>query len=225
MTILSANNLKKYYSNSRNIIKAVDDVNIDIEKGEFVTIIGTSGSGKTTLLNLLSGLEIPTTGEVHIDGNSLNELKNDKLTIFRRKKIGFIFRSFNLIPILNVIENIILPVSLDNKDADEKYIKQIVQFLKIDDKLHEFPNTLSGGQQQRVAIARALSNKPAILVADEPTGNLDKNTRTEVISLLKKISNEFNQTIIMVTHDLQIAKSSDRIISIEDGKIVGDERL
>lgn len=220
--MLDVANLKKYYNGDQNIIKAVDKVDFVVEQKQFVCIIGKSGSGKSTLLNLLAGVEIPTEGEVNINGINIYKLGKDDLTKFRRRHIGFIFQNFNLLPMLNVMENIILPLSLDNKIPDAVYLKQMIKLLAIEDKVNEFPNTLSGGQQQRVAIARALVTKPTILFADEPTGNLDKKTGEEVISLLQSVAKQLGQTIVMVTHDLDIANKADRVITLEDGKIIGD---
>lgn len=223
--MLDVANLKKYYNGDQNIIKAVDKVDFVVEQKQFVCIIGKSGSGKSTLLNLLAGVEIPTEGEVNINGINIYKLGKDDLTKFRRRHIGFIFQNFNLLPMLNVMENIILPLSLDNKIPDAVYLKQMIKLLAIEDKVNEFPNTLSGGQQQRVAIARALVTKPTILFADEPTGNLDKKTGEEVISLLQSVAKQLGQTIVMVTHDLDIANKADRVITLEDGKIIGDRIL
>lgn len=223
--LLNTINLKKYYNSDNNVIKAVDTINLSLEHNEFISIIGKSGSGKTTLLNLLAGLEIPTEGSVFINGINLYKLKKDDLTEFRRKNLGFIFQSFNLISMLTVIENIILPLSLDNKKPDESYLKEIIRLLEIEEKLNEFPSKLSGGQQQRVAIARALVTKPAILFADEPTGNLDKKTGEEVLFLLKSVGKQLNQTIVLVTHDLSIAGEADRMITLEDGKIIEDKKV
>jgi len=219
MTILKANNLKKYYGTKPNIVKALDDVSISIEQGEFIAIIGTSGSGKSTLLNMLGGLDNPTSGEISIDNYKVNQLSAEELTIFRRKRIGFIFQNYNLIPILNVWENITFSIVLDGKKPDKKYIDKIIKMLGLENKLENLPNNLSGGQQQRVAIARALASKPAIVLADEPTGNLDSKTSDAVIALLKTTSKELNQTIVMITHNPEIAKLADRTIRIEDGRI------
>ncbi|WP_313133777.1 ABC transporter ATP-binding protein [Anaerocolumna sp.] len=223
--MLDVANLKKYYNGDQNVIKAVDKVDFAVGKKQFVCIIGKSGSGKSTLLNLLAGVELPTEGEVNINGINIYKLSKDDLTKFRRRHIGFIFQNFNLLPILNVMENIILPLSLDNKIPDAVYLKQMIELLAIEDKVNEFPGTLSGGQQQRVAIARALVTKPTILFADEPTGNLDKKTGEEVISLLQSVAKQLGQTIVMVTHDLDIANKADRVITLEDGKIIGDRIL
>ncbi|MBB5197139.1 putative ABC transport system ATP-binding protein [Anaerocolumna cellulosilytica] len=223
--MLEVVNLKKYYNGNQAVIKAVDKVDFVVEQKQFVCIIGKSGSGKSTLLNLLAGLEIPAEGEVNINGINIYKLSKDDLTKFRRRHIGFIFQNFNLLPMLNVMENIILPLSLDNKIPDEEYLKQMIELLAIEDKVDEFPSTLSGGQQQRVAIARALVIKPTILFADEPTGNLDKKTGEEVISLLQSVAKQLNQTIVMVTHDLDIANKADRVITLEDGKIIEDRIL
>ncbi len=219
MSILSTNHLTKQYGSEPNIVKALDDVSIYVEPGEFVAIIGTSGSGKSTLLNMLGGLDRPTSGSVRVDKFELGELKDEDLTVFRRKRIGFIFQNYNLVPILNVYENIVMPIELDGKKPDCDYIQEIVSLLGLEKKLYNMPNTISGGQQQRVAIARALASKPAIILADEPTGNLDSKTSDEVINLLKVTSRKFHQTIVMITHNPEIASQADRRIRIEDGKI------
>ncbi len=223
MIILQTEQLKKYYGSKETIVKALDDVNITIENGEFVSVVGTSGSGKSTLLHLLGGLDRPSFGKVLVDGKDIFALKDDELTIFRRRKIGFVFQSYNLIPVLTVYENIVLPIELDGNRVDEGYLKQIVEMLCLKEKLHSFPNQLSGGQQQRVAIARALATKPAIILADEPTGNLDTKTSLDVLSLLKTSSERFHQTVVMITHNEEIAQMADRTIRIEDGKIMGGE--
>lgn len=219
MSILSTTHLTKQYGKEPNIVKALDDVNISIEEGEFVAIIGTSGSGKSTLLNMLGGLDRPSLGSVKVDRFELGKLSDEDLTVFRRQRIGFIFQNYNLVPILNVYENIIMPIQLDGKKPDEKFIEEIVSLLGLQKKLYHMPNTLSGGQQQRVSIARALASKPAIILADEPTGNLDSKTSDEVIELLKVTSKKFHQTIVMITHNPEIARQADRCICIEDGKI------
>lgn len=219
MAILEASNLKKYYGKEPNEVRALDDVSLSIEKGEFVAIVGTSGSGKSTLLNMLGGLDRPDSGKVRIANYELGRLKDEDLTVFRRRKIGFVFQNYNLIPVLNAYENIVLPIRLDNKCPDDGYIRQIVKLLKLEEKMDNLPNNLSGGQQQRVAIARALAAKPAIILADEPTGNLDSSTSQEVIELLKVTGREFDQTIVMITHDPGIAEQADRTIRIEDGHI------
>jgi len=219
MSILQTTELKKYYGAKPNITRALDGVTLSIEKGEFVAIVGTSGSGKSTLLNMIGGLDVPTSGKVIVDGRELSTLK-DELTIFRRRKIGFIFQNYNLVPVLNVYENIVLPVELDGNKVDKKFMKEVVQMLGLEDKLNNMPNNLSGGQQQRVAIARALVSKPAIVLADEPTGNLDSKTSADVLGLLKTTSQKFHQTLVMITHNNEIAQLADRIIRIEDGKIV-----
>ncbi len=223
MIILQTEQLKKYYGSKETIVKALDDVNISIENGEFVSVVGTSGSGKSTLLHLLGGLDRPSFGKVLVDGKDIFALKDDELTIFRRRKIGFVFQSYNLIPILNAYENIVLPIELDGNQVDEEYLKQIIDMLGLSEKLQSFPNQLSGGQQQRVAIARALAAKPAIVLADEPTGNLDTKTSLDVLSLLKISSEKFHQTVVMITHNEEIAQMADRTIRIEDGKIIGGE--
>ena len=220
MSILQTTELKKYYGAKPNITRALDGVTLSIEKGEFVAIVGTSGSGKSTLLNMIGGLDVPTSGKVIVDGRELSTLKDEQLTIFRRRKIGFIFQNYNLVPVLNVYENIVLPVELDGNKVDKKFMKEVVQMLGLEDKLNNMPNNLSGGQQQRVAIARALVSKPAIVLADEPTGNLDSKTSADVLELLKTTSQKFHQTLVMITHNSEIAQLADRIIRIEDGKIV-----
>jgi putative ABC transport system ATP-binding protein len=220
MSILQATELKKYYGTEPNITRALDGVTLSIEKGEFVAIVGTSGSGKSTLLNMIGGLDVPTSGQVVVDGKELSKLKDEELTVFRRRKIGFIFQNYNLVPVLNVYENIVLPVELDGNKVDKKFMKEVVQMLGLEDKLNNMPNNLSGGQQQRVAIARALVSKPAIVLADEPTGNLDSKTSADVLELLKTTSQKFHQTLVMITHNSEIAQLADRIIRIEDGKIV-----
>ena len=219
MSILQTTELKKYYGAEPNITRALDGVTLSIEKGEFVAIVGTSGSGKSTLLNMIGGLDVPTSGQVVVDGKELSKLKDEELTVFRRRKIGFIFQNYNLVPVLNVFENIVLPVELDGNKVDKKFMKEVVQMLGLEDKLNNMPNNLSGGQQ-RVAIARALVSKPAIVLADEPTGNLDSKTSADVLGLLKTTSQKFHQTLVMITHNNEIAQLADRIIRIEDGKIV-----
>ena len=220
MSILQTTELKKYYGTKPNITKALDGVNLSVEQGEFVAIVGTSGSGKSTLLNMIGGLDVPTSGKVIVDGRDLSTLKDEQLTIFRRRKIGFIFQNYNLVPVLNVYENIVLPVELDGNKIDKKFMKEVVQILGLEDKLNNMPNNLSGGQQQRVAIARALVSKPAIILADEPTGNLDSKTSSDVLGLLKVTSQKFHQTLVMITHNNEIAQLADRIIRIEDGRIM-----
>ncbi len=218
MSILSTTHLTKQYGQEPNIVKALDNVSISIEQGEFVAIIGTSGSGKSTLLNMLGGLDRPTSGSVRVDKFELGKLKDEDLTVFRRQRIGFIFQNYNLVPILNVYENIVMPIQLDGKKPDQKFIKEIAALPGLEKKLLHMPNT-SGGQQQRAAIARALASKPAIILADEPTGNLDSKTSDEVIELLKVTSQKFHQTIVMITHNPEIAAQADRTIHIEDGRI------
>lgn len=220
MKILQASNLTKIYGSGENEVHALDGVNFSVEKGEFVAIVGTSGSGKSTLLHMLGGLDRPTGGSVEVDGNEIFSLKDEELTIFRRRKIGFVFQNYNLVPVLNVYENIVLPVQLDGKTLDASYIDSIIETLGLERKLENLPNNLSGGQQQRVAIARALASKPAIILADEPTGNLDSKTSQDVLGLLKVTSQKYGQTIVMITHNEEIAQLADRIIRIEDGKIV-----
>ncbi|MEF9960145.1 MAG: ABC transporter ATP-binding protein [Niameybacter sp.] len=221
MDILKTQALKKYYVHVDHQVRALEDVNVGIEEGEFVAIVGTSGSGKSTLLHMLGGLDRPTSGEVIVEGKAYSSLSEEELTIFRRRHIGFVFQNYNLVPVLNVEENITLPIELDGSVVDQAYVKKIVETLGIESKLQNMPNTLSGGQQQRVAIARALASKPAIILADEPTGNLDTKTSMEVIGLLKVTSKMFHQTIVMITHNEEIAQLADRIIRIEDGEIVG----
>ena len=219
MPILQTTDLKKYYGAKPNITKALDGVSLSVEHGEFVAIVGTSGSGKSTLLNMIGGLDVPTSGKVIVDGKDLSTLKDEQLTIFRRRKIGFIFQNYNLVPVLNVYENIALPVELDGDQVDKNYMQEVVRMLGLEDRLNNMPNNLSGGQQQRVAIARALVSKPAIVLADEPTGNLDSRTSSDVLGLLKVSSQKFHQTLVMITHNNEIAQLADRIIRIEDGKI------
>ena len=220
MSILQATDLKKYYGTEPNITKALDGVTLAIEQGEFVAIVGTSGSGKSTLLNMMGGLDIPTSGSIKVKGKELAELNDEQLTIFRRRNIGFIFQNYNLVPVLNVYENIVLPVELDGDTVDKKFMDEVVRLLALGDKLNSMPGNLSGGQHQRVAIARALITKPAIVLADEPTGNLDSRTSSDVLGLLKVTSNHFRQTLVMITHNNEIAQLADRIVRIEDGKIV-----
>jgi len=220
MSILTAKNIIKTYSEETNSINALDDVSIQIKEGEFVAIVGTSGSGKSTLLNMIGGLDRATSGQVIIKNKEIFNMTDEELTIFRRRNIGFIFQNYNLVPILNVFENIILPIELDGMKLDKEYIDSIINSLGLSQKLNNMPSTLSGGQQQRVAIARALATKPAIILADEPTGNLDSKTSMDVISLLKMTNKKFNQTIIMITHNEEIAQIADRTIRIEDGKVV-----
>lgn len=220
MEILKTNGLTKYYGMEPNVVRALDGVDFSVEKGEFVTIIGKSGSGKSTLLNMLGGLDVPTSGIVVVDNNNLTDMTSEELTIFRRKNIGFVFQNYNLIPILNVYENIVFPVELDGGTVDEEFMKEIICMLDLNNKLNSMPNNLSGGQQQRVAIARALITKPAIILADEPTGNLDSKTSEEVLKLLKRTSEEFYQTVVMITHNPDIASLADRTVCIEDGRII-----
>ena len=222
MGILETNNLKKYYGSGDTMVKALDGVNFSVEDGEFVAIVGTSGSGKSTLLHMIGGLDRPTSGTVKVAGKEIFSLKDDALTIFRRRKIGFIFQSYNLVPVLNVYENIVLPIEQHGNKVDKAHIDNIVDTLGLTSKTNSLPNQLSGGQQQRVAIARALATKPAIILADEPTANLDSKTSLDVLGLLKITSDKFKQTIVMITHNEEIAQMADRIIRIEDGRIVGD---
>ena len=220
MSILQTKDLKKYYGSGETQVKALDSVNLTVENGEFVAIVGTSGSGKTTLLHMLGGLDRPTSGEVIVDGQNLLTLKDESLTIFRRRKIGFVFQSYNLVPVLSVWENIILPVQLDGRKVDMPYVEELISTLGLERKLHNLPNQLSGGQQQRVAIARAMAAKPAILLADEPTGNLDSRTSQDVLSLMKVTGQKFSQTMVMITHNEEIAQMAHRIVRVEDGQIV-----
>lgn len=224
MIILRTTELKKQYGNGETTVHALNCVNLSVENGEFVAIVGTSGSGKSTLLHMLGGLDRPTSGTVTVDGKEIFTLKDQELTIFRRRKIGFVFQNYNLVPVLNVFENIVLPIQLDGNEPDQNDVKRIVETLGLASKLHNLPNNLSGGQQQRVAIARALASKPAIILADEPTGNLDSKTSQDVLGLLKVTSEKFRQTIVMITHNEEIAQLADRIIRIEDGRIVSGEQ-
>lgn len=220
MGVLQTIDLKKYYGTEPNIVRALDGVNFSVDEGEFVAVVGTSGSGKSTLLHMMGGLDTPTSGTVLVQGEELEKKNDEQLTVFRRRNIGFIFQNYNLVPILNVYENIILPAELDGNTADEKFLNEIVHLLGLEDKLRNMPNNLSGGQQQRVAIARALITKPAIVLADEPTGNLDSKTSSEVLELIKRTSAKFRQTVVMITHNNEIACLADRIVRIEDGRIV-----
>lgn len=219
MIILETSDLQKHYGTAPNITRALDGVTLSVERGEFVAIVGTSGSGKSTLLNMMSGLDIPTAGTVKINGRNLATLNDEQLTIFRRRHVGFIFQNYNLIPVLNVYENIVLPVELNGDTVDKKFLKEVIRMLSLGDKMNSMPNNLSGGQQQRVAIARALITRPTIVFADEPTGNLDSRTSEDVMGLLKVMNSRFNQTLVMITHNNDIAQLADRVIRIEDGKI------
>lgn len=219
-SILRASGIKKYYGKGDTMVKALDGIDLEIELGKFTAIIGTSGSGKSTLLNMLGGLDTPTTGSIRIGKTDLAKLNGEQATIFRRKQIGFVFQNYNLVPVLTVWENIVFPISLDGQKPDKKFIMQVVKMLGLESRLDSLPGTLSGGQQQRVAIARALASKPSIILADEPTGNLDSKTSDDVIGLLKMSSREFRQTIVMITHNPEIAQQADRIVRIEDGRIV-----
>ena len=220
MTVLETKDLKKYYGSGDTQVKALDGVDLTVENGEFVAIVGTSGSGKSTLLHMLGGLDRPTGGSVLVEGRDIFALKDEELTIFRRRKIGFVFQSYNLVPVLTVYDNIVLPIQLDGGRVDEDYVSQVIEALGLEQKLDRLPNQLSGGQQQRVAIARALATKPAILLADEPTGNLDSRTSQDVLSLMKTTGQKFAQTMVMITHNEEIAQLADRIVRIEDGRIV-----
>ena len=220
MTVLQTHELKKYYGSGDTLVKALDGVDLTVEEGEFVAIVGTSGSGKSTLLHMLGGLDRPTSGTVTVDGKEIFSLKEEALTIFRRRKIGFVFQAYNLVPVLSVYDNIVLPIQLDGARVDRAHVDRIIQALGLESKLHSLPGQLSGGQQQRVAIARALATKPAILLADEPTGNLDTATSQDVLSLMKTMSRTFRQTMVMITHNEEIAQLADRIVRIEDGHIV-----
>ncbi len=223
MEILRTENLKKYYEQGVSPVKAIDGVNISVAQGEFVAIVGTSGSGKSTLLNMLGGLDTPTEGKVYVDGKDIFGLSEEERTIFRRRKIGFVFQAYNLVPVLNVYENIVLPIQLDGNDVDEKFVNQLIDILGMTEKKSSMPNQLSGGQQQRVAIARALATKPSFILADEPTGNLDSKTSQDVLGLLKTTGAKFGQTIIMITHNEEIAQMADRIIHIEDGHVISKD--
>ena len=223
MAILSVKNLKKYYTMGENTVKALDGIDLEIQKGEFLAIVGTSGSGKSTLLNMLGGLDNPTSGEVIVDGQDISKLSRDELTICRRRKIGFVFQNYNLVPVLSVYENIVLPIQLDGGAIDRPYIDSVIEMLGLTAKLQSLPNNLSGGQQQRVAIGRALASKPAIILADEPTGNLDSRTSQDVLNLLKITSQKFSQTIVMITHNEEIAQLADRIVRIEDGALLASK--
>lgn len=220
MEILSVRNLKKYYGTGENTVKALDGIDLTIQKGEFLAIVGTSGSGKSTLLHMLGGLDIPTSGEIMIDGADISKLSKDELTIFRRRKIGFVFQNYNLLPLMNVYENIVLPIKLDGIRPDQEYIANILRLLGLEKKKYAMPGQLSGGQQQRTALARALVAKPAMILADEPTGNLDSRTSQDVLGLMKISSTNFAQTVVMITHNDEIAQMADRIIRLEDGKIL-----
>ena len=220
MTILETKDLRKFYGSGDTQVKALDGVDLSVENGEFVAIVGTSGSGKSTLLHMLGGLDRPTSGAVLVDGKDIFCLKDEELTIFRRRKIGFVFQSYNLVPVLSVYENIVLPIQLDGGKVDQSYVNQVIEALGLEQKLQNLPSQLSGGQQQRVAIARALATKPAIILADEPTGNLDSKTSQDVLSLMKVTGQKFAQTMVMITHNEEIAQMADRIVRIEDGRIV-----
>ena len=219
MTVLETKNLTKYYGEEPNVVRALDGVNLKIKEGAFAAVVGTSGSGKSTLLHMLGGLDKPTGGSVIVADKDLSQMNDEKLTVFRRRRIGFVFQNYNLVPILNVYENIILPIQLDGNKTDEEYVKKLVKMLGLEEKLTNMPNMLSGGQQQRVAIARALATKPAIILADEPTGNLDSKTSADVLGLLKLTSSQFHQTVVMITHNEEIAQMADVTIRIEDGKV------
>ena len=220
MTVLQTSDLRKVYGAGDTEVRALDGVNLTVENGEFVAVVGTSGSGKSTLLHMLGGLDRPTSGKVYVDGNDIFALKDDELTIFRRRRIGFVFQAYNLVPVLSVYENIVLPIELDGGTVDKAYVNEIIRTLGLESKLANLPSQLSGGQQQRVAIARALATKPAIILADEPTGNLDSKTSQDVLALMKVTSEKFGQTIVMITHNEEIAQLAHRIVRIEDGRIV-----
>lgn len=223
MTLIEVKNLNKIYGSGEAEVKALKNINLNIEQGEFVAIVGQSGSGKSTLLHLIGGVDIPSSGEVIIDGKNIYKLKEKELSILRRRKLGFIFQFFNLIPVLTVQENIEMPVLLDNEKIDKKYMSELLRILGLEERKNNYPSQLSGGQQQRVSIGRALANKPSIILADEPTGNLDSKNSKEVLELLKYCAKKYNQTLILITHDINIAKSADRVITIEDGEITSDE--
>lgn len=223
-SILLTKELKKYYGTGENQVRALDGVNLSIDRGEFVAVVGTSGSGKSTLLHMLGGLDIPTSGTIMIDGKDISKLSADSLTVFRRRKIGFVFQAFNLVPVLNVYENVVFPIEMDGNKIDEGYVNEVIGVLGLKERVNSMPSQLSGGQQQRVAIARALAAKPAILLADEPTGNLDSKTSQDVLGLLKVLGTRFEQTIVMITHNEEIAQMAERVIRIEDGKIVRDSK-
>lgn len=220
MSIIETQGLKKYYSNGINTVRAVDGIDLEIESGEFVAVVGMSGSGKSTLLHMIGGLDKPSDGRVLVDGHDLSKMTDEKLTIFRRRNVGFVFQNYNLIPILSVYENIVLPIELDGNTIDKAFVDEIISTLGLNEKRNNLPNTLSGGQQQRVAIARALATKPVILLADEPTGNLDSKTSHDVLGILKMSAGKFQQTIMMITHNEMIAQLADRIIHIQDGKVI-----
>ena len=223
MTLIEVKNLNKIYGSGEAEVKALKNINLNIEQGEFVAIVGQSGSGKSTLLHLIGGVDIPSSGEVIIDGKNIYKLKEKELSILRRRKLGFIFQFFNLIPVLTAQENIEMPVLLDNEKIDKKYMNELLRILGLEERKNNYPSQLSGGQQQRVSIGRALANKPSIILADEPTGNLDSKNSKEVLELLKYCAKKYNQTLILITHDINIAKSADRVITIEDGEIISDE--
>ncbi len=223
MTLIEVKNLNKIYGSGETEVKALKNINLNIEQGEFVAIVGQSGSGKSTLLHLIGGVDIPSSGEVIIDGKNIYKLKEKELSILRRRKLGFIFQFFNLIPVLTAQENIEMPVLLDNEKIDKKYMNELLRILGLEERKNNYPSQLSGGQQQRVSIGRALANKPSIILADEPTGNLDSKNSKEVLELLKYCAKKYNQTLILITHDINIAKSADRVITIEDGEIISDE--
>ena len=225
MEILKVENLSKNYGKGKTLVKALDKVSFSVEKGEFVAIVGSSGSGKSTLLHILGGVDRPTSGKVYVDGEDVYKLNENNLAIFRRRQVGLIYQFYNLIPILNVKENMTLPILLDNKKPDEEYLNELIETLNLKSRVNHLPNELSGGQQQRVSIGRALMNRPSILLADEPTGNLDSKASREIIDLLKLSNEKYKQTIIMITHDHNLALSADRIITIEDGKIISDEKV
>lgn len=225
MDILKVENLKKYYGQDDNLIKALDGVDLYVKQGEFVAITGASGSGKTTLLNMIGGLDIPTSGKIYYKGKEIEEKNSDELTIYRRRNIGFIFQNYNLVPVLNVLENITLPIELDARNPDKEFVQEVVNLLGLKEKIYKMPNQLSGGEQQRVAIARGIASKPQIILADEPTGNLDSKTGEEVIKLLQETSRKYHQTIVMITHDSRIAAKAERVIEMVDGKVERQEKF